>query len=39
MLLMGLEPEYDSARGWVETQLSFDRDATFNTFEVHPFVS
>lgn len=34
MLLMGLRDEYQRARHWVETKLSFDRDAAFNTFEV-----
>ncbi|KAK7007870.1 alpha-1,2-mannosidase [Favolaschia claudopus] len=33
MLLMGLEEEYTRARHWVETSMSFDRDANFNTFE------
>ena len=34
MLLMGLDAEYERARKWVAEQLSFDRDADFNTFEV-----
>ena len=34
MLLMGLDEEYERARKWVAEQLSFDRDANFNTFEV-----
>ncbi|KAJ3739778.1 glycoside hydrolase [Lentinula detonsa] len=33
MLIMGLEDDYARARKWVETSLSFDRDASFNTFE------
>ncbi|KAF4573535.1 mannosyl-oligosaccharide alpha-1,2-mannosidase [Pleurotus pulmonarius] len=33
MLLMGLTDEYSRARRWVDTKLSFDRDANFNTFE------
>ncbi|KAI0801357.1 glycoside hydrolase [Fomes fomentarius] len=33
MLLMGLRDEYQRARHWVQTKLSFDRDAAFNTFE------
>ncbi|KAI1790982.1 glycoside hydrolase [Ganoderma leucocontextum] len=33
MLLMGLHDEYARARKWVETKMSFDRDADFNTFE------
>ena len=34
MLLMGLQDEYARARKWVETKMTFDRDANFNTFEV-----
>lgn len=34
MLLMGLDAEYRRAREWVEKELSFDRDADFNTYEV-----
>lgn len=34
MQLMGLTDEYQRARSWVENELSFDRDANFNTFEV-----
>ncbi|KAJ7164360.1 glycoside hydrolase family 47 protein [Mycena filopes] len=33
MLIMGLDDEYGRARKWVETSMSFDRDANFNTFE------
>ncbi|KAJ6613317.1 glycoside hydrolase family 47 protein [Mycena sp. CBHHK59/15] len=33
MLLMGLHQEYSRARGWVASKMSFDRNATFNTFE------
>lgn len=33
MLLMGLDEEYARARSWVESSMSFDRDANFNTFE------
>ncbi|KAF8123077.1 glycoside hydrolase [Mycena galopus ATCC 62051] len=33
MLLMGLDQEYSRARQWVATKMSFDRNATFNTFE------
>ncbi|KAJ7784540.1 glycoside hydrolase [Mycena metata] len=33
MLLMGLTQEYSRAREWVATKMSFDRNATFNTFE------
>ena len=34
MLLMGLDSEYQRARSWVAEELSFERDADFNTFEV-----
>ena len=34
MLLMGLDEEYERARKWVAEELSFERDANFNTFEV-----
>lgn len=34
IMLMGLEDEYERARSWIETDLSFDRDAAYNTFEV-----
>ncbi|KAI0030615.1 glycoside hydrolase [Vararia minispora EC-137] len=33
MLIMGLDDEYRRARQWVETELDFDRDGNFNTFE------
>ncbi|KIK71607.1 glycoside hydrolase family 47 protein [Collybiopsis luxurians FD-317 M1] len=33
MLIMGLEQDYARARKWVETKLSFDQNANFNTFE------
>ncbi|KAJ7044147.1 glycoside hydrolase family 47 protein [Mycena alexandri] len=33
MLLMGLTQEYSRAREWVATKMSFDRNASFNTFE------
>ncbi|KAI0066648.1 glycoside hydrolase [Artomyces pyxidatus] len=33
MLLMGLDEEYQRAREWVATEMTFDRDANFNTFE------
>ncbi|EIM83275.1 glycoside hydrolase [Stereum hirsutum FP-91666 SS1] len=33
MLLMGLTEEYERARDWVATNMTFDRDANFNTFE------
>ena len=34
MLLMGLDAEYLRAREWIEKELTFDRDADFNTYEV-----
>lgn len=39
MLIMGLEEEYARAREWVDTKMSFDRDANFNTFEVCLLIS
>ncbi|KAJ7366889.1 glycoside hydrolase [Mycena albidolilacea] len=33
MLLMGLDQEYSRGREWVATKMSFERNATFNTFE------
>ncbi|CAK5270184.1 unnamed protein product [Mycena citricolor] len=33
MLLMGLTEEYERARNWVANTMSFDRNASFNTFE------
>ncbi|KAF9068764.1 glycoside hydrolase family 47 protein [Rhodocollybia butyracea] len=33
MLIMGLHDDYARAREWVATKLSFDQDASFNTFE------
>ncbi|TFK72026.1 glycoside hydrolase family 47 protein [Pluteus cervinus] len=33
MQIMGLHQEYERARHWVATKLSFDRDDTFSTFE------
>jgi endoplasmic reticulum Man9GlcNAc2 1,2-alpha-mannosidase len=34
MQIMGLQEEYSRAREWISTNLSFDRDGNFNTFEV-----
>lgn len=34
MQIMGLDEEYARARDWVANKLSFDRDDSFNTFEV-----
>ena len=39
MLLMGLNAEYRRARDWIEHELTFDRDAEFNTFEVRRFLT
>ncbi|WWC63138.1 uncharacterized protein I303_105738 [Kwoniella dejecticola CBS 10117] len=33
LLVLDLIPEYERARDWCKTQLSFEKDATFNTFE------
>ncbi|KAI0082165.1 glycoside hydrolase [Panus rudis PR-1116 ss-1] len=33
MLIMHLNEEYQRARDWIATKLTFDRDANFNTFE------
>ncbi|OBZ68634.1 Mannosyl-oligosaccharide 1,2-alpha-mannosidase [Grifola frondosa] len=33
MLLMGLDEEYQRARDWVASNMTFERDANFNTFE------
>ncbi|KAF7365199.1 Glycoside hydrolase family 47 protein [Mycena venus] len=38
MLLMGLDQEYSRAREWVATKMSFERNATFNTFEASLFI-
>jgi hypothetical protein len=37
MLLMGLDAEYVRARDWIEKELTFDRDAEFNTLGVRLF--
>lgn len=34
MLIMGLTDEYARARDWVSKNMSLDRNANFNTFEV-----
>jgi hypothetical protein len=34
MQLMGLTEEYQRAREWIANNMSLDRDANFNTFEV-----
>lgn len=34
MLIMGLHDEASRAREWINTNLSFDRNASYNTFEV-----
>ncbi|KAF9042257.1 glycoside hydrolase family 47 protein [Panaeolus papilionaceus] len=33
MQIMGLEKEYKTARNWIATKQSFDRDNNYNTFE------
>ena len=39
MQIMGLQEEYNRARQWVSTKLTFDRDGNFNTFEVSTYIS
>ena len=40
LILLGLDEEYQRAREWVATELSFDRNGIYNTFEVSlPFRS
>ena len=34
MQIMGLQEEYNRAREWISTELTFDRNGSFNTFEV-----
>ena len=34
MLIMGLHDEASRVREWIDTKLTFDRNGTFNTFEV-----
>jgi len=34
LILLGLDEEYQRAREWVATKLSFDRNGIYNTFEV-----
>lgn len=34
LLVMDLRDEYKRARDWVRTELTFDRDGEYNTFEV-----
>lgn len=34
MQIMGLDKEYQRARGWIANKMTFDRGANFNTFEV-----
>jgi len=36
LILLGLDEEYQRAREWVATKLSFDRNGIYNTFEVSP---
>ena len=38
MLIMGLDEEYQRARSWVAENMTFERDADLNTFEVRPFL-
>jgi hypothetical protein len=34
MQIMGLQDEYTRARDWIAHNMTFDKDANFNTFEV-----
>ena len=34
MIIMGLDEEVDRAKAWIRDKLSFDRDDSFNLFEV-----
>ena len=34
MQVMGLHEEYERAREWISSKLSFESDGNFNTFEV-----
>lgn len=34
LMIMGLDDEVDRARNWIRDHLSFNRNATYNTFEV-----
>lgn len=36
MLIMGLDGEYERAKAWIASDLSFDRSGRHNTFEVGP---
>ena len=38
MQIMGLQEEYNRAREWVSTELRFDRNGNFNTFEVSTYL-
>lgn len=38
MLVMGLHDEALRVREWIDTKLSFDRNGSFNTFEVSSFI-
>lgn len=37
MQVMGLQEEYNRAREWISSELTFDRDGDFNTFEVSTY--
>ena len=39
MQIMGLQEEYSRAREWLSSELTFDRDGEFNTFEVSTYLS
>ena len=39
MQVMGLQEEYNRAREWISSELRFDRDGNYNTFEVSTYLS
>ena len=38
MQVMGLQEEYNRAREWISSKLSFESDGNFNTFEVSTYI-
>ena len=38
MQVMGLQDEYNRAREWISSKLSFESDGNFNTFEVSLYI-
>jgi hypothetical protein len=39
MQIMGLQDEYNRVREWISSELRFDRDGYYNTFEVSTYLS